>query len=386
MLADRNNEIITSEIRKMYRMAEGRENVLNMSVGLPDFDTPQNIKDAAKAAIDEGFTKYTANAGFIDVRESLAKKLKRDNNIDADPQTEIICTAGGMGALLLANLVIVNPGDEVIYPDPGFVSHYSHIKLAGGVPVPVQLKREHNFEMQAKDVEKLITPKTKMLVINSPNNPTGGVIRRHQMEKIAELAIQNDIFVLSDEAYEKFYYGEEKLSFIGSMSGMEDRSISLFSFSKSYAMTGWRIGFAKAPPNVFAEMIKLQEHVLAMPTSISQKAAKAAVDGPQKSVREMLSTFAKRRSILVKGFNDIEGMNLDFPTGAFYAFPDVSEYKKKTWDLAVELVQKTGVIAVHGSGFGKYGEGFLRFCYAVSTEVIEDTISRLDSYLPKLLD
>lgn len=385
LLADRNVYVPASEIRKIYNMVFGRTDVFDMTVGIPDFDTPNHIKEAAKKAIDEGYTKYTHNAGLIEVREALARKVKRDNGIDADPVTEVMCTSGGMGALVLANLVIVNPGDEVIYPDPGFVSHFAHIKLAQGIPVPIQLKKENNFGFTAEDLEKLITEKTKMLVLNSPNNPTGGVISNNEMKRIAQVCIDNDIYVLADEAYERFRYDTENPLFIGSLPGMKELTISLFSLSKTYAMTGWRIAAAVGPQEIVAAMTKLQEHIIAMPTSISQKAAEAAVDGPQGCVEEMLQTFRRRREIITKGLNAIEGVELNPPGGAFYVFPDVSAYGMKSYDLVLKILEETSVVTVHGSAFGKFGEGFLRLCYAVSTERIEEALSRLDSYLPKLL-
>ncbi|MHA1963115.1 MAG: pyridoxal phosphate-dependent aminotransferase [Candidatus Thorarchaeota archaeon] len=385
MLAERNIDVPASAVREIYNKIIGRTDVFDMSVGIPDFDTPEHIKDAAKKAIDDGFTTYTHNAGYIEVRKALAKKLKRDNNIIADPETELICTAGGMGALVLATMVLVNPGDEVIYPDPGFVSHFAHIKLAEGVPVPVQLKKEHGFGLTAEDVESKITPKTKMIVLNSPNNPTGGIISNKELKQIAELCIEKDIYVVADEAYEKFRYADEKPLFIGSLSGMKERTVSIFSFSKTYAMTGWRIAVATGSSELIGAMIKLQEHVIAMPTSIAQKAAQAAAISPQDCVDEMLQTFRKRRDLITKGLNDIEGTDLQPPGGAFYAFPDVSAYGIKSYDLVHKILDETNVVTVHGTAFGDYGEGFLRLCYAVSTDRINEALSRLDSYLPKLL-
>ncbi len=385
MLAERNKSIPPSGVREIYNKIVGRTDVLDMTIGVPDFDTPQFIKDAAKKAIDEGYTRYTHNAGLMEVREAFAEKLKRDNNIDADPATEIMLTAGGMGALVMANLVLVGPGDEVIYPDPGFVSHYAHIKLADGVPVPVQLRRENGFGTTAEDVEKLITDRTKMIVINSPNNPTGGVVSNSELRRIADLAIEHDVYLLIDEAYEKYRYDSQKPLFMGALSGVKDRTVSLFSLSKTYAMTGWRIGCCTGPQEVLAAMTKLQEHLLAMPSSVSQKAAEAAVTGPQDCVDEMLSSFRKRRDIISKGLNDIEGVELDPPQGAFYVFPDVSAYNIESYDLVMRILENTSVVTAHGSAFGKYGEGFLRLCYAVSEERIEEALQRLDKYLPKLL-
>ncbi|MGM0687192.1 MAG: pyridoxal phosphate-dependent aminotransferase, partial [Promethearchaeati archaeon] len=299
--------------------------------------------------------------------------------------SQVVCTAGGMGGLMLANMVLVEPGDEVMYPDPGFVSHHAHVKLAEGKPVPVQLKQEHNFGMCAEDIEKLITERTKLLVINSPNNPTGGITTEGELRKIADLAIKHDFYVLSDEAYEKYYYTDEAPVSIGSLPGMEERTISIFSLSKSYAMTGWRIGFATGPENIIDAMTHLQEHVIAMPTSISQKAGQAAVEGPQDCIDEMLKTFTKRRKIMIEGLRQIEGIKLAAPGGAFYAFPDVRAYGGKSWDLAIDILENTKVVLVHGSAFGRYGEGFLRLCYATSTERINKALDLLADYLPTLL-
>jgi aspartate/methionine/tyrosine aminotransferase len=385
LLAKRNIDVPASEIRKIFNIIIGRTDVLDLTVGIPDFETPQHIKDAAKKAIDEGYTTYTHNAGYIETREALATKLKRDNNINADPNSELMLTAGGMGALVLANLVLVDPGDAVIYPDPGFVSHFAHIRLAGGVPVPIQLKRENGFGITAEEVESKISPRTKAIVLNFPNNPTGGVISNSELRKIAEVCIEKDIYVIADEAYEKFRYVKEKPLFIGALSGMKERTVSIFSMSKTYAMTGWRIAAATGPTELIGAMTKLQEHVIAMPTTIAQKAAEAAASGPQDCVEDMLKTFKKRRDIITKGLSEIEGMELDPPGGAFYVFPDVSAYGVKSYELVHQILKETNVVAVHGSAFGEFGEGFLRLCYAVSTERINEALSRLDSYLPKLL-
>jgi aspartate/methionine/tyrosine aminotransferase len=385
MFATRNDDVPASEIRKIFNMIIGREDIVNMTVGIPDFDTPKHIKDAAKKAIDEGYTRYTHNAGLIEVREAMATKMKRDNGIDADPVTEVIATAGGMGALVLANLVLVDEGDEVLYPDPGFVSHYAHAKLAKGRPVPLQLMRENNFAYTAEEIEAALTDRTKVLIYNFPNNPTGGLVDREEMMKIADLAIKHDFYIISDEAYEQFRYDNGKPSFIGAIPELKDRVVSLFSMSKTYAMTGWRIGACVGPQKIIAAMTKLQEHLLAMPTSVSQKAAEAACAGPQDCVKEMLNTFRKRRELITKGLNAIEGVTMDPPGGAFYAFPDVSAYKMKTYDLVMKILEEIKVAVVHGTAFGKYGEGFIRLCYATSNETIEEALSRLDTFLPKLL-
>ena len=385
MLADRNQDVPASEIRKIFNMVLGRTDILDLTVGIPDFDTPDFVKEAAKRAIDEGYTRYTHNAGYLETREAVATKLKRDNGIIANPEGEIMMTAGGMGALVLANMVLINPGDEVLYPDPGFVSHFAHIRLADGIPVPIQLKKENSFGITAEDIEEVLTDKTKLLVLNSPNNPTGGVISNKELRRIAELANDRDFYIISDEAYERFRYDNTKTEFIGALPGMNERSVSLFSLSKTYAMTGWRIGAVAGSSEIIGAMTTLQEHLLAMPTSVSQKAAEAAVAGPQTCVMEMLATFKKRRNLITKGLNQIEGVELDPPGGAFYAFPDVSAFGMKSYDLVIKLLEETKVVTIHGTAFGEFGEGFLRLCYAVSTERIEEALQKLDAYLPKLL-
>ncbi|MHA1908531.1 MAG: pyridoxal phosphate-dependent aminotransferase [Candidatus Thorarchaeota archaeon] len=385
MLAYRNQDVPASEIRKIFNMIVGRTDVLDMTVGIPDFDTPDFIKDAAKQAIDEGYTRYTHNAGYIETREAVAVKLKRDNGITANPEGEIMMTAGGMGALVLAHMVMVNPGDEVIYPDPGFVSHYAHIKLAEGVPVPVQIKKENSFGITAADIEGVLSDKTRVLVLNTPNNPTGGVASNKELLKIAELANEHDFYIISDEAYEQFRYDIENPDFIGALPGMSERVLSLFSLSKTYAMTGWRIGAVVGPDKIVGAMTKLQEHFLAMPTSISQKAAEAAMIGPQICVKDMLATFRTRRDLITKGLKQIEGVEMTPPGGAFYAFPDISAFGMSSYDLVMKILEDTNVVTVHGTAFGDFGEGFIRLCYAVSTERIEEGLQKLDAYLPKLL-
>jgi len=385
LLAARNQEIEASQIRLIFNKIVGRSDVINLTAGIPDFDTPPHVIEAAKRAMDEGFTRYTHNAGYIETREAVAQKLKRDNNIDADPVTEIMMTAGGMGGLLLANLVLVDPGDEVLIPDPGFVSHGPHAVMAGGVPVPVPLHKENNFGLRAEDIEPLITDKTKLMILNSPNNPTGGVTEEKELRKIADLAIEHDFYIVADEAYEQFNFLTDRPFFIGSIEEAHDRVVSIFSFSKTYAMTGWRIGAATGPEEIISAMTKLQEHVIAMPTSIAQKAAEAAVIGPQDCVREMRESFRERRDLIVKGLSAIDGIELQPPGGAFYVFPDISAFGLKSYDLVMKLLEETRVALVHGSAFGANGEGYVRICYAVSRDRIEKAIAALETFLPKLL-
>ena len=371
-------------LEKAKRLETEGKKIIHLEIGQPDFPTFENISMAGIQAIQNGHTRYTPSAGRIDLRQAIAEDAGGRRNVNFT-YNQVVVGPGAKPALFFPTLALIEPGDEVIYPDPGFVSHAAHVAMCGGIGVPIQLKRDLGFSFKADDLLELLTDKTKLLVLNFPNNPTGGTIPRDELKRVAEIAIEHDLYVLADGAYEKFRWNDEEPLFIGSLPGMKERTVSLFSFSKTYAMTGWRIGFATGPAEIIGNMVKLQEHVLSMPTSISQKAAQAAVSGPQDSVKVMTDTFRKRRDIITKGLNEIEGVALDPPGGAFYVFPDVSAFGMKSLDLAVKLVEDTGVVTVHGSAFGHYGEGFLRICYAMSTETIEDAIQRLDTYLPKLL-
>ncbi len=384
-MATRNMDIPVSQIRLIFNKTIGRRDIINLTAGIPDFDTPDHIKRAAKRAIEEGFTRYTHNAGYIETREAVAEKLRRDNGIGANPETEIMMVAGGMGGLLLANMVLVNPGDEVIVPDPGFVSHPAHAAIAGAKSVPVRLRKENNFGLLARDVEAAVTRKTKLLILNSPNNPTGGITSDRETRKIVDLALQHDFYIVSDEAYEQFYYTDHKPLLPGSIEEARDHVVSIFSLSKTYAMTGWRIGAVVGPADIIRAMVKLQEHFIAMPTSISQKAAEAALTGPQDCVEMMRRSFRERRSLIVEGLQKIEGMEVAAPSGAFYVFPDVSAYGMRSYDLVMKMLNEIGVATVHGSAFGAGGEGFIRICYAVSKRRILRALKLMSDYLPQLL-
>jgi len=321
----------------------------------------------------------------METQEAVAERLKRDNDIDANPETEIIIGAGGMGGLLLANLVLVNPRDEVLIPDPGFVSHGLHATLAGRTPIPVPLKKESNFGLRAEDIEALFTDKTKLMILNSPNNPTGGVTEERELRRIAEVALEYDSYIVADEAYEQFNYLTDKPFFIGSIEEARDRIVLVFSFSKTYAMTGWRLGAATGPEEVIAAMTKLQEHVIAIPTSIAQKAAEAAAIGPQDCVREMRESFRRRRDLIVKALSAIEDVELQPPGGAFHVLPDISAFGMKSHDLVMRILEETRVALVHGTAFGANGERHVRICYAISKDRIEKAIKALETFLPRLL-
>ncbi len=382
-VSTRSQAVPWSGVRKMFDLAGRYKGVINLSVGEPDFNTPQHVLDAAADAMKAGYTRYTPNAGLMELREALAEKLRKENGIEADPATEIIATVGGMGALSLAVLAMIDSGDEVLIPDPGFVSFEAQVILAGAKPVPLPLREENEFSIDPSDVVSQISPRTKALMINSPSNPTGAVTTERELRNIAQIACQHDLTVISDEAYESILYDGTKHFSIASLPEMRNRTISIYSFSKTYAMTGWRIGYAVANEAIVREMIKLQEHIVAHPSSISQKAAIAALRGPQDCVREMVKEYEERRDLIFNEVNKIDGITSLKPKGAFYLFPNVSKFGSSA-DLAMYLLEKARVVTVPGAAFGNHGEGYLRLSYATSKEEIRAAISRIRDAIEKL--
>lgn len=369
-----------SSIRKMFNIASAMDDVINFGIGEPDFDTPQNIIQAAKKALDDGYTHYTANAGLQELRSAIAQKLERDNGITVDPETEIIVTSGGMGALSLALLSLVENDNEVILSRPGWCNYTSHVILAGGKPVYVPLYEENEFMLTAKDIRKKITSKTRVLLINSPNNPTGAVISMEEMKKIADIVKEYDLYVIADEVYEKFLYDGTRHVSLASFSAIRDNVITINSFSKSYAMTGWRVGFAAGSREVISQMVKLQEHIVACVSAVSQKAALEALQGPQDALEKMLAEYGKRREILTKGLNDIEGIQCVMPKGSFYVFANIKKLCKCSEEFALDLLKKQKVCVIPGTAFGEQGEGYVRISYATSEDNIVRGLSRLKQY------
>lgn len=380
------NKIPRSGIRKMFELAQKCEDLVNVAVGDPDFDTPPHIIEAASKAMREGYTHYTASAGLIEFREAVAEKLKRKNRIDADPEREIMATAGAMGGLFLSMLALVDPGDEVLLPDPCFPNYTAQVIIAGGKPVYYPLKGENRFHVIVDDIRSRITPKTKAILINSPSNPTGAVFTEKELREIAETALEYDIYVISDEAYEDFIYDGAKHISIASFPEMKERTISIFTFSKSYAMTGWRIGYLVAPEEIINVMLEMQEHTVVHPSSISQIAAVAALHGPQDCVQNMLKEYAERREIITRELSSMPGVICQRPEGAFYAFPNIKGTGMTSEKLAMYLLEEAKVVTVPGSAFGKgeQGEGYLRISYSISREKILEAMERMRRALKKL--
>jgi len=378
-------QIGKSPIRKMFNIANKMDDVISFTVGEPDFVTPQNIMDAATRAMNQGETHYTLNSGILPLRQAVAKKLLDKNSISVDPEKEIIMTAGGMEALLLCMMVTLNPGDEVIISDPYWPNHPSQVKMCGGIPRYVKVFESDGFVYNCDNLRKAINKNTKIILVNSPANPTGGVIDKETMKEIAKIAIENDLLVISDEVYQYFLYDGAEFVSISSFDGMKERTIIIDSFSKTYAMTGWRVGYAAGPEEIIQNMVKLQENVVGCINTPTQYAAIEALEGTQEPLKKMIEKYAERRTLLIDGINNIPNLSCISPKGAFYAFVNITKSKMNSEDFAINLLKSTGVVVVPGSGFGEAGDGFIRMSYATSEENIIEGLKRMDKFMRSLL-
>ncbi|MBK7254627.1 MAG: pyridoxal phosphate-dependent aminotransferase [Ignavibacteria bacterium] len=355
--------------------AEGKS-IIHLEIGEPDFPTPQNICDAAIKSIQAGDTHYTASAGIPEVRNSISKYISRTRGIDVHPD-EVVMTPGAKPIMFFAILALVNEGDEVIYPNPGFPIYESMIKFVGGVPVPVKLEETRNFAFNIEDFKKLITPKTKMVIINTPQNPTGGILTESEIRQIAEiLKDREDIWILSDEIYSRLIFQGDHFS-ITQIPGFRDRTIILDGFSKTYAMTGWRAGYGVMNVDLAKIIAQLMTNSNSCTNSMVQKACIEAYEGPQDSVEVMKEEFRVRRDIIVEGLNSIKGFSCIVPLGAFYAFPNITKTGLSSKELNDKLLYEGGVASLAGTSFGEFGEGYLRFSYANSRENIKEAIRRI---------
>lgn len=361
----------------ILKIASEYKNVISLGLGEPDFDTPDHIVEAGIQALKEGHTHYTSNFGSLELREAVQEKLEKENDITVDTD-EIICTAGVGTAIDLFMRVVLNPGDEVIVQDPGYFNYIYIGAYVGTKVVPLHVKKENAFSVYPADLEEKITEKTKVLIINSPANPTGSVIPENYLKKIADIAIEHDLLVLTDEIYEKLIYDESHFSVL-SIPEMKERCILVNGFSKAYAMTGWRIGYAAGCREVIEKMGNIQAYSGICPPGVSQKAAVAALKGDQQCVEDMRKEYDKRRKYLVNRLNTM-GISTVMPKGAFYAFPNVTEYgtSEEVWKL---FLDKAGVAVTPGTAFGGYGEGYLRFSYATSLENIEKALDQIEEVM-----
>jgi aminotransferase len=369
---------------KARAMESKGERLIHFELGEPDFDTPINILEAAKKALDQGATHYTANAGLIELRQAISEKLKKENGITADPASQICVTVGSQEAAFLVIMCTIEQGDEVLIPEPGYYTYRNCVQMAAGSPISVPLKKENDFRLTAGDLEKKLTSQTKMVVVNSPCNPTGSIVSKDDLVEIDQLATKHDFMMLSDEIYEKIIYGGEKHYSPAALARDPDRIITVNGFSKAYAMTGWRIGYLVANKEITAQCVKLQQTAVASATTFAQKGAIEALRGSQEPMRKMVNEFAKRRDVIVDRLNNVNGFSVAKPKGAFYAFVDVRKLKKSSAEISDILLTEAKVVTTPGAAFGDSGEGHVRMSYANSIENIEAGVANIKKVIEKL--
>jgi aminotransferase len=380
-ISQRANAIKPSGIRKFFDLLLSIDGSISLGVGEPDYTTPWHIREAAIESIEKGQTMYTPNSGMPELRKELARYLKSEYKVDYDPTDELLITVGVSEALDLTMRAILDPGDEVILPDPSFVAYSSCVILAGGKPVHIPTYESNNFEITAKNIEERLTSKTRAILIGYPSNPTGAVMSRKKLSDIAALALKHDLTVISDEIYSKLIYGAEFTCF-ASLPGMKEHTVFLGGFSKAFAMTGWRVGYAAAPKEIITAMTKIHQYTMMCVSTMSQMAALEALKGEQDSVTEMVEDYNRRRQVIVKGLRDI-GLSCYEPKGAFYAFPSIRCTGMTSEEFAEKLLSEEKVAVVPGSAFGKCGEGYVRCCYATSLSDIEEALKRMGRFVKK---
>jgi len=361
--------------------AQGKE-IIHMEIGEPDFDTPGYIKQAAKDALDQGFTHYTPAAGLMPVRETIADYIAETRKIPVKAEN-VVVVPGGKPIMFYVIMALVNPGDEVIYPNPGFPIYESMINFMEGAPVPLPLREEREFSFDVNEFKGLVTPKTKLIIINSPGNPCGGVMTKADIEAVAEMALKHDCYVLADEIYSRMIYDGEHFS-ITQLPGMQERTIILDGFSKTYAMTGWRAGYGVMNTEIAGWVTKLMVNSNSCTAAFTQMAGMAAIKGDQTESAKMVAEFRRRRDVIVAGLNKIPGFSCVMPHGAFYVFPNVKGLGMSTKEIADKLLYEAGVATLSGTAFGKYGEGYLRFSYATSMENIHKALARIRDVVAKI--
>ncbi len=380
-ISQRADQLAPSGIRKFFDLLAGMEGVISLGVGEPDFPTPWHIREAAIQSLEKGLTMYTSNSGMPELREELSRYLRNQYGVRYDPRDEILVTVGVSEALDLAVRAILDPGDEVIIPDPSFVAYSACVFMAGGTPVMVPTYEEEGFELRADAIEKAITPRTRAILLGFPANPTGAVMPRQRLLDIADLARKHNLIVISDEIYSQLVYGVEHTCF-ASLPGMKESTIFLGGFSKAFAMTGWRIGYACAPAEVISPMTKIHQYTMMCAPTMGQIAAIEALRAGESASMEMVADYNRRRRVIVKGLCEI-GLPCFEPKGAFYAFPSIKSTGMSSEDFAERLLTEEKVAVVPGSAFGDAGEGYIRCCYATSLPDIEEALSRMKRFLDR---
>ncbi len=377
-------EIQPSGIRKFFDIVSEMKDAISLGVGEPDFDTPWRVRDEAICSLEKGRTFYTSNAGLKELKEEIAAYLERRFSVSYNPKNEMLITVGGSEAIDICLRAMLDPGDEVLIPQPSYVSYLPCTILAGGTPVVINLKEENQFRLTAEELEAAITPKTKVLVLPFPNNPTGAIMERADLEAIAEVVKKHDIFVLSDEIYAELTYveGSDHVT-IASLPGMRERTILINGFSKAYAMTGWRLGYVCAPAIITEQMLKIHQFAIMCAPTTSQYAAVEAVKNCDDEVAAMRDEYNGRRRYLVNRFKEM-GLQCFEPFGAFYIFPSIQEFGMSSNDFATRLLESKKVAVVPGTAFGDCGEGFLRISYAYSLENLKEALDRIEEFITEL--
>ena len=381
-LADKVVEIKPSGIRKFFDIVSEMKDAISLGVGEPDFDTPWHIRDEGIYSLEKGRTFYTSNAGLKELKMEICNYMKRKQNIEYNYNNEVIVTVGGSEAIDIGFRAMINPGDEVLIPQPSYVSYEPCAILAGAKPVIIDLKAENEFRLTAEELEAAITDKTKCLILAFPNNPTGAIMTREDLEKIAKVIIEKDIIVISDEIYAELTYDREHVS-IASLPGMQERTILINGFSKAYAMTGWRLGYACGPANIIGQMIKIHQFAIMCAPTTSQYAAVEALKNGDEDVKEMREAYNQRRRYLVNAFREM-GLECFEPFGAFYVFPCIKEFGMTSDEFATRFLEEEKVAAVPGTAFGDSGEGFLRISYAYSLDNLKIAMERFKRFVEKL--
>ncbi|NCG34739.1 MAG: aminotransferase class I/II-fold pyridoxal phosphate-dependent enzyme [Dehalococcoidales bacterium] len=369
-------------LAKAKKLEAMGKNIVHLEIGEPDFDSPSYVVSAAKKALDNGFTHYGPSAGQPELREAIAVHQGEFNGYDISPE-RVIVTPGGKPVMFFSILALVEKGDEVIYPNPGFPIYESMINYAGGIPVPMKLEESKDFNANVNDLKKLITNNTKMIIVNSPNNPCGSVTSVEDLEVISKIAIETDIVVLSDEIYKEMYYEGDHYS-ISRFEGMKERTIILDGFSKSYAMTGWRLGYGIFPEFMIDAITKLMTNSVSCTSVFSQMAAIEAIKGPRDFTLNMMQEFRKRREIVFNGLNSIDGINCRLPLGAFYAFPNISGTGLSSEEFANRALNDYGVALLSGTAFGEFGDNYIRISFANSEDNLSKAIDRLSKMISDL--
>ena len=381
-LAEKVVDIPFSGSRKFFDIVSEMPDAISLGVGEPDFDTPWYIRDEGIYSLEKGRTFYTSNSGLKELRQEIANYMKRRQNLEYDPMKEVLITVGGSEAIDIGMRVMLNPGEEVLIPQPSYVSYEPCVVLAGGVPVIINLKEENEFRLTAQELLDAITEKTKILVLPFPNNPTGAILEEKDLREIAKVCVEKDIFVMSDEIYAELTYKEKHIS-IAQMPGMQERTILINGFSKAYAMTGWRLGYACGSAAIIEQMLKVHQYAIMCAPTTSQYAAVEALKNGDEDVHEMREAYNQRRRYLIHAFREM-GLECFEPFGAFYIFPSIQEFGMTSEEFATRLLKEEKVAVVPGTAFGACGEGFLRISYAYSLENLKIAIERIGDFVERL--